>query len=409
VNAQLCLVVVAMSLATAVAPGCSAGEGGGPEAAAAPIDGAAFRDHFPARGRTTDGGVALHNLDARITQLEERRRAGGASVEDGVELVGLYQLRAQFVGRIEDDERAIALADSLVETFADDGRAYLARARTRSRYHRFDEALADVERAERLGAPGDVERGAIFEATDASDASLERLRALAASHGSFTNLSALASALARRGLHDEAEETHQRAFAAYRDVSPLMVAWLEFQHGLLHESALDFTGAGASWALAHERLPQYSAAAAHLAEIEARQGSVERAKSLFRDAYARSANPEYAGRLAAILDAADPEREAVLAEARRGFDALVERHPAAFADHAARFWLDAGADPERAFELAGANLEVRRTPEAHALMVEAALATGRVELACAHLAEVGPAAEALLGDAWAEATERCRR
>jgi hypothetical protein len=99
----------------------------------------------------------------------------------------------------------------------------------------------------------------------------------------------------------------------------------------------------------------------------------------------------------------------VLAEARRGFDALVERHPAAFADHAARFWLDAGDDAERAFELAAANLEVRRTPEAHALMVESALATGRVELACAHLAEVGPAAEALLGDAWAEAMDRCRR
>jgi hypothetical protein len=99
----------------------------------------------------------------------------------------------------------------------------------------------------------------------------------------------------------------------------------------------------------------------------------------------------------------------VLAEARRGFDALVERHPAAFADHAARFWLDAGADPQRAFELAGANLALRRTPEAHALMVEAALATGRVELACAHLAVVGPTAEALLGEEWLEAKERCRR
>ena len=35
-----------------------------------------------------------------------------------------------------------------------------------------------------------------------------------------------------------------------------------------------------------------------------------------------------------------------------GFEALVTKHPLAFADHAAEFYLGSGGDPARAFELA---------------------------------------------------------
>jgi hypothetical protein len=43
----------------------------------------------------------------------------------------------------------------------------------------------------------------------------------------------------------------------------------------------------------------------------------------------------------------------------------------AFTDHAALFWLDAGA-PRRALDLARLNLSVRRTPRAEALVPRAA-------------------------------------
>ena len=54
--------------------------------------------------------------------------------------------------------------------------------------------------------------------------------------------------------------------------------------------------------------------------------------------------------------------------------ATSRRCPEAFSDHAARFYLDVGKTRARALELARANLANRDTPEARALVVEAALA-----------------------------------
>ena len=53
------------------------------------------------------------------------------------------------------------------------------------------------------------------------------------------------------------------------------------------------------------------------------------------------------------------------------YDELVARHPEAFADHAAEFWLDTGTDPHRALSLARRNLEVHQTPRAHDLFSRA--------------------------------------
>jgi len=51
-------------------------------------------------------------------------------------------------------------------------------------------------------------------------------------------------------------------------------------------------------------------------------------------------------------------------------------HPEAFADHAAEFWLVAGADPDKALRLAKINAEIRNTPRAHALLARAVAANG---------------------------------
>ncbi|HEY1333666.1 MAG TPA: hypothetical protein VGF31_05380, partial [Myxococcaceae bacterium] len=59
-----------------------------------------------------------------------------------------------------------------------------------------------------------------------------------------------------------------------------------------------------------------------------------------------------------------------------GYLALLGRHPDAFADHAARFFLD--RDPREALRWATHNLQVRRTPEAFDLALTAALRTGDV-------------------------------
>ena len=82
-------------------------------------------------------------------------------------LVDLLILRGEVLGRIADYERAAELAEVLVRDAPDDGAAWLARARTRATFHRFAEALADLDAAGRRGADQaalDAERAAILQA-----------------------------------------------------------------------------------------------------------------------------------------------------------------------------------------------------------------------------------------------------
>ena len=89
-----------------------------------------------------------------------------------------------------------------------------------------------------------------------------------------------------------------------------------------------------------------------------------------------SDDPDYAAQLARILGDAGRDGESRhwrrLAAAR--YDELIASHPEAFADHAAEFWLAAGADPDKALRLAKMNLEVRNTPRARALLAQAVAA-----------------------------------
>jgi hypothetical protein len=65
--------------------------------------------------------------------------------------------------------------------------------------------------------------------------------------------------------------------------------------------------------------------------------------------------------------------------ARQSFEALLARHPQAFADHAAEFYLGAGADPERGLHWAQVNLLVRETRRALQLGIRAARETHHLE------------------------------
>jgi tetratricopeptide (TPR) repeat protein len=190
--------------------------------------------------------------------------------------------------------------------------------------------------------------------------------------------------MAEEGKFDEAAKLYAQARAAYRDVSPFPVAWLEFQEGLLWESAGNMERAGQSWAAAHLRLPAYSAAATHLAEVEAAAGRTEKAIALLRPVVERSDDPEYQAQLAGLLRGAGKEAEAqqLLAKAKAGFEHWTTRHPQAFADHAARFWLGIGADPKKALALAETNLTARRNVEALELYSEAVKAADAKAQGC---------------------------
>ncbi|HLQ23922.1 MAG TPA: hypothetical protein VK132_11990, partial [Gemmatimonadales bacterium] len=117
------------------------------------------------------------------------------------------------------------------------------------------------------------------------------------------------------------------------------------------------------------RLPAYVPAQGHLAEIDAALGERAAAIARLRPLALASDDPDYATQLARVLRDAGQTAEVqtwrATAEARYG--TLLARHPEAFADHAAEFWLTIGGDPERALRLARQNLALRQTPRARAL------------------------------------------
>jgi tetratricopeptide (TPR) repeat protein len=192
------------------------------------------------------------------------------------------------------------------------------------------------------------------------------------------------------------------------------VAWLEFQEGLMWERAGDLAQARRYYESAVARLPSYAAAVGHLAGVEAQTGNPARAIALLEPLVVVSDDPEYAGQLAPLLAAAgrNDDADRVLAHARLSYDDLTTRHREAYADHAARFWLAAGADPKKAYTLASANLALRPTEAAFQLAIDAALAAGVPKDACeiADRALAGPhQGKPLLATVWRAYTACARK
>src|SRR5712691_11720722 len=123
----------------------------------------------------TDGTIALLNLQAQIDGLEPDVRRGHASIDSRVGLIELITLRGLILGHIADYHRAEEIAERLVSDAATDGTAFVARARTRAVFHRFTDALDDVDRAERLSLDAEAtnrERAAIFQGLGRYDEAL---------------------------------------------------------------------------------------------------------------------------------------------------------------------------------------------------------------------------------------------
>jgi len=336
---------------------------------------------------TTDHTIAVGNLQAQIADYEKRlaKAPNGPAILKA--LVGLYAMRAQFFSRLDDYDRAGALAERLVKVAPADGEAWAARAGCRASMHRFQDALADLDEAERRGVRNDELAGArasIYQALGRyGDAAKIRERK-AREWPTLASLGALASLRAEEGNTDEAERLFIEAQDKFSDVSPFSLAWLYLQEGLMWQKAGYLSRARELFEAAHERLPEYAPVTSHLASVEAVTGSRDRAIALVRPLVDGSDDPEYAGQLASLLADGGDKAEAAALRARAAdrYRQLIAQHPAAFADHAARFWLGPGGDAKQALALARLNLDARKTSESYELVIDAALAAGTTKIAC---------------------------
>ena len=331
----------------------------------------------------TDGKIALRNLTSQIDalELELELGLGQASVETRAGLAELITLRGLFIGCIADYVTAEEITEQLVDDAPTDARAFLARARTRGIFHKFEHALVDVNSAEWFSLDADTangERAAIFQAVGRYEEALALREEAAAHRASFENVAALVGLHAECGEIEDAERRYAESYSRYRGVSPFPLALLDFQIGLMwmNEGRLD--DARRSFGGALRRVPAYAPARGHLAEVEAQLGEIDSAATRLYSVALASDDPDYAAQLARLLGDAGRDAEArhwrQLAAAR--YDELIATRPEAFADHAAEFWLAAGGDPEKALRLAKLNVEVRNTPRARGLLGQAVAANG---------------------------------
>ena len=327
----------------------------------------------------THGTIALRNLQAQIDGFEPVIASRHMRIEERVQLIELLTLRGLILGNVADYERAQGLAHQLVREATADAAAFLARARTRAVFHRFADALDDIDVAERLGADAETverEQAAVLQGLGRYAEAFAIREEGARRHPNFESLGALAMLCAESGDSERALRMHSESLRRYREASPLPLAVLEFQIGTMwmHQGELD--RARDHLIAARHYVPAYAPAQGHLAEVEAELGNIETAAALLRPLAMSSDDPDYAAQLARILadlgSAADSSYWRQLA-ARR-YDKLVALHPEAFADHAAEFWLGAGADPRMALRLARINFANRKTPRAHALLSRAVAA-----------------------------------
>lgn len=336
--------------------------------------------------QTTDGDIAVINLESA------RRRSWSRFYQDPLRegiaetVVEHEQLSVQFAGDLAALDRLEFLAKQLSQSDATSARTSLIQTQVASMMHRFAEARRHLEQAETRGAPeADVShvRLGIDQAcgTDLDRVLRERRQTVRKSDG-IENQVALGGLLADLREFGDADRTYRQALRNYSDVSPFPVAWVCFQLGVLWGELVpepQVTRAAEWYERALERLPGYTKARVHLAEIYLSSGRADDAESVLMPALS-SGDPEVYWRLADIMAVQGKDTDAQMQAARSGFESVLERHPLAFADHGAEFYAGSGNDCRRALELALVNVANRPTLRAFEQAREMAVAAGEAKV-----------------------------
>lgn len=320
------------------------------------------------RPSTTSASIALSNLDADIA---EQLRRNDERLVFRVRLIDMLLARSQFLARVSDAERADEIAAAISKGNKEPD-VHVAHASTLAAFHKFDAALQELDEAEKLGKKKEAtasSRVSILLALGKYDEAIALLPPDYEKRN-YEVLSIAGVIEARRQKIDEAERLFELARTRYPDVAPFPLAWMDFQRA----TVLDAAGRDGKpyYAEAVDVLPPYAHAAIHLSLSEKPDDAIKRLEEL------RPTSEDDADVLAALADAHKRAGHAAESKkyvdlARKRFDAILAKHPEAYADHAARFFLGVGDDPAKALTLARDNAKLRETEEALDLWMAAAV------------------------------------
>jgi tetratricopeptide (TPR) repeat protein len=261
--------------------------------------------------------------------------------------------------------------------------------------HRFADARHSLAQAEVGGALLDDINRLLLNVDQACGENLDKLlderRETARKSGRTEDLVALGALLADLREFTDADRTYRHALEVYQDVSPFPVAWVCFQLGILWGELVPEpqTDRAEPWyRKAIDCLPSYTKARVHLAEIYSSSGRANDAEALLIPAIS-SGDPEVRWRLADLVASQKrhAEAEVHMQAARFGYEALLERHLFAFADHGAEFYAGSGKNWRRALQLARINVANRPTLRAFEQAHDIAVNAGDTAAASQILAE----------------------
>jgi hypothetical protein len=341
--------------------------------------------------RTTAAPIYLGNLDARISELR-RLIAAHDRAEHRTALAGSLYHRYRVLGRSEDADEALRLADAAVAAEPEVAEHRATRAVILAGFHRFEAALADLDAAQAHGAR-EQDTASTRREIDLALGRYERLADAFAHSGELTHdfleLANRADLRLQQGDLEGAVFLYRAAQAEYRDVNPFPLAWLHVQQGIAYLRHDRLEEARRFFEAAHARMPGYYLATEHLAETESRLGHRDRARRLYAQVIEQTGNPEFIAALSGLERDAGNEALAdrLAAEATRGYETLLRRNPAAYAQHAADFFID-NRDAARADALARENLALRQDVGSWILAAKTAHAVGDEARACEARARV---------------------
>lgn len=334
--------------------------------------------------RTTSGAIYLNNVNGRIAALERAVETRGDAPALRMLLANTLQHRGRLLNDTENLEQALRQVNIVLEREPENANALVTRAGLYAGFHRFQDALADLDSAARAGAAQqqlDMTRAGVLIALG----QIAKAEALAEPwlEENLVDLAFQANRRVDEGKLRAADRLFSKAQAVYDKTNPATLAWLHLQHGVAFLRNQKLQRAHEFFTAAHERFPQYYLATEHLAETEYLLGNYERAAELYQQVSQQTDNPVFYAKLAKTERALGNDDAAARAEAeaRAGFEAWLDRHPEAAWQHAAEYYLSR-EEAGTAVALARFNAKLRQNIPGLLLLARAERAVGNEGAAC---------------------------
>jgi len=342
-------------------------------------------------GKTTPADIAVNNL---TSQLNGQIKLMGARPKDmsvRASVVTVSLARFKILGKSEDLARAIELAEGATKIEEKSFDALFLRARGRAAAHRFEEALADLDAADKVAGALHAgrttgTRAAIIIALGRYDDALPVVEKAARLTPDADSLAFHAYLLGLMGRLPEAESLFVQAEQKHRGTSPFGLAQIYFDRGSMWEKQGNLTEATALYKAAHARLPQHTHVAVHLAGLVPPSEGI----AILEPVAKETDDPDVFAELGVLQNlVAEHSGDAMLEKAKTAYDELFAKLPSGYADHAGWFWTTTGGDPKKGLAAAQKNLAVRQTADAYELLLAAAEAAKDNSALCTGLKGAG--------------------